>query len=408
MCETIGFSDWCILRQLWWGHRIPAYFVAVTDGKIFIVFQVYLHAMIRDAHGRKMSKSLGNVIDPLDVIRGVTLAELNHQLTAGNLDAKELAIAQASQVSDYPKLRRGYQPLALLTSYIPLCTSNQGIVECGTDALRFALLAYTSQGRDISLDVLRVQDYRFFCNKIWQAVRFTLMQLGSEYKARPFADYWLSLSEAVGIPINPYTCLFNIPPRFMISGSTICVTSTWNLLSQQSHQYPFNVEQVEADVAFAVNVIRKVRSLRPDYELTNKTKTDVVYASVGSEDDHRCLTLLIPLTETLASSNKVEVLLHSTVTPESIPSGCAHVTILSRCSVDIGLQGIINVERELVKLVGKKEKNEALVAELLQQEGRPDYEEKVPLPVRVANTEKKEALLVEMKSIEAAIAAFSG
>ncbi|KHJ86544.1 HEAT repeat protein, partial [Oesophagostomum dentatum] len=127
--------------------------------------EVYLHAMIRDAHGRKMSKSLGNVIDPLDVIRGVTLAELNHQLTAGNLDAKELAIAQAGQARDYPK----------------------GIPECGTDALRFALLAYTSQGRDINLDVLRVQGYRFFCNKIWQAVRFTLMQLGSDYKAKPFA-----------------------------------------------------------------------------------------------------------------------------------------------------------------------------------------------------------------------------
>ncbi|KHJ87011.1 hypothetical protein OESDEN_13221, partial [Oesophagostomum dentatum] len=105
---------------------------------------------------------------------------------------------------------------------------------------------------------------------------------------------------------------------------------------------------------------------------------------------------------------QVEVLLQSTITPESIPSGCAHVTISSRCSVDIALQGIINVERELVKLAGKKEKNEALVAKLLEQEGRPDYEEKVPLPVRVANTEKKEALLVEMKSIEAAIAALSG
>ncbi|PIO68932.1 putative valine--tRNA ligase [Teladorsagia circumcincta] len=256
--------DWCISRQLWWGHRIPAYFITVNDGKTpagdpcdghywvsahseelalqkaakrfsvdpkFIqlkwdedvldtwfssgmwpfaimgwpenttdmqlyfpsnvletghdilffwvarmVFmsqeltgklpfkEVYLHAMIRDAHGRKMSKSFGNVIDPLDVIRGVTLAELNRQLTTGNLDAKELAIAQAGQARDYPK----------------------GIPECGTDALRFALLAYTSQGRDINLDVLRVQGYRFFCNKIWQAVRFTMMQLGSDYHAEPF------------------------------------------------------------------------------------------------------------------------------------------------------------------------------------------------------------------------------
>lgn len=57
-----------------------------------------------------------------------------------------------------------------------------GIPECGTDAVRFALISYTSQSRDINLDVLRVQGYRFFCNKIWQAVRFTLMQLDIDFK----------------------------------------------------------------------------------------------------------------------------------------------------------------------------------------------------------------------------------
>lgn len=138
--------------------------------------------MIRDAHGRKMSKSLGNVIDPLDVIRcgrqfsslsvcaqrglffrGVTLEDLNRQLTTGNLDAKELAIAQAGQARDYPKV----QNFVHLLFYACSSTSNvEGIPECGTDALRFALLAYTSQGRDINLDVLRVQGYRFFCNKV--------------------------------------------------------------------------------------------------------------------------------------------------------------------------------------------------------------------------------------------------
>ncbi|VDM67703.1 unnamed protein product [Strongylus vulgaris] len=179
----------------------------------------------------------------------------------------------------------------------------------------------------------------------------------------------------------------------------------------ESSQYCFINERIEADVAFAMSVIRTVRSLRSDYELTNKTKTDL-YVSVSDEKDYRCLTSLISLIETLASSNKVEVLLQSNITAESIPSGCAHVTISSRCSVDIGLQvnfrgrlllscllclffkGIINVERELAKLSGKKEKNEAFVAKLLEQESRPDYEEKVPLPVRIANTEKVSSLSV--------------
>jgi len=124
--------------------------------------EVYLHAMVRDAHGRKMSKSLGNVIDPIDVIRGVTLAALQAQLEQGNLDKREVAKAQAGQQRDYP----------------------QGIPECGTDALRFALCAYTAQGRDINLDVLRVHGYRRFCNKLWQATRFALQHaLGTDYAA---------------------------------------------------------------------------------------------------------------------------------------------------------------------------------------------------------------------------------
>uniref|UniRef100_A0A0K2UCH4 Valine--tRNA ligase n=1 Tax=Lepeophtheirus salmonis TaxID=72036 RepID=A0A0K2UCH4_LEPSM len=249
-----GIRDWCISRQLWWGHRIPAYFVSiegkppldstddnnwvtghtVEDANIkaakkfnvdiskikltqdedvldtwfssalfpFSVFgwpnetldlkayypgslletghdilffwvarmvffgqkltgnlpfkEVYFHAMVRDAHGRKMSKSLGNIVDPLDVISGISLPDLQATLLKGNLDPKEIARAQAGQKQDYPN----------------------GIPECGTDALRFALCSYTAQGRDINLDVLRIQGYRFFCNKLWNATKFALMYLG--------------------------------------------------------------------------------------------------------------------------------------------------------------------------------------------------------------------------------------
>lgn len=79
--------------------------------------------MVRDAHGRKMSKSLGNVIDPLEVINGVSLEDLHKRLLEGNLDPKELAVAKEGQVKDFPK----------------------GIEECGADALRFALVSYTAQ-----------------------------------------------------------------------------------------------------------------------------------------------------------------------------------------------------------------------------------------------------------------------
>jgi valyl-tRNA synthetase len=253
--------DWCISRQLWWGHRIPAYHVTFigeesktsddTDNKYWISAQneaeamkkalakfpnytadkiklnhdedvldtwfssgifpfsicgwpektndlekyypgslletghdilffwvarmvlmgqeltgklpfdtVYLHALIRDAHGRKMSKSLGNMINPIDVIEGTTLSALNNTLLQYNLNAKELEKAQKGQGEDYPN----------------------GIPECGTDALRFALCAYTAQGRDINLDVLRIQGYRHFCNKLWNATKFAMMNgLGNDF-----------------------------------------------------------------------------------------------------------------------------------------------------------------------------------------------------------------------------------
>ena len=86
--------------------------------------EIFCHAMIRDAHGRKMSKSLGNVIDPVDVIQGISLEDLHSKLFEGNLDKREIDKAKAGQKADFPN----------------------GIPECGTDALRFALCAYTSGG----------------------------------------------------------------------------------------------------------------------------------------------------------------------------------------------------------------------------------------------------------------------
>jgi len=128
---------------------------------------VYLHPMVRDAHGRKMSKSLGNVLDPLDVIEGITLKELQAGLRANqNIDPSELKKALAGQRKDYPK----------------------GISECGTDALRFALCSYTSsQSTDINLSVDKVVAYRNWCNKVWQATRFILSTLPDDFEPAPYA-----------------------------------------------------------------------------------------------------------------------------------------------------------------------------------------------------------------------------
>lgn len=121
--------------------------------------EVFCHPLVRDAHGRKMSKSLGNVINPIDIIDGASLDKLHGQLLQGNLDPKEIAKAQAGQRKDFPK----------------------GIPQCGADALRFTLCNYVSGGRDVNLDTNRVEGYRHFCNKLWNATKFALLKLQGDF-----------------------------------------------------------------------------------------------------------------------------------------------------------------------------------------------------------------------------------
>ncbi|KAL7568285.1 hypothetical protein ACA910_022622 [Epithemia clementina (nom. ined.)] len=116
---------------------------------------VLLHSLVRDKEGRKMTKSRGNVIDPLDIIDGCSLESMQERLDAGNLAEDEVARAKANNKVEFP----------------------QGIPECGSDALRFGLLTYTAQGGDMNMDVKIIVGYRMFCNKLWQAMRFALRYL---------------------------------------------------------------------------------------------------------------------------------------------------------------------------------------------------------------------------------------
>ncbi|KAF3923953.1 hypothetical protein ABW21_db0200057 [Orbilia brochopaga] len=122
--------------------------------------EVYCHGLIRDSEGRKMSKSLGNVIDPLDVIYGIQLQGLHDKLSGGNLDPKEVTAATKYQKTAFP----------------------QGIPQCGADALRFTLISYTTGSLDINTEINVFHGYRKFCNKIFQATKYVLGKLDDNFK----------------------------------------------------------------------------------------------------------------------------------------------------------------------------------------------------------------------------------
>ncbi|KAL7136621.1 hypothetical protein ABFS83_10G042000 [Erythranthe nasuta] len=148
------------------GHDILFFWVARTVmlgmklGGDVPFRKVYLHPIICDARGREMSKLLGNAIDPLEVINGIELKGLHKKLDdESSLDQNELEIAKEDYVNDFP----------------------DGIPECGADALRFALVSYAAQSDKIKLDIEKVVEYRQWCNKLWDAMRFAMTKLGDDY-----------------------------------------------------------------------------------------------------------------------------------------------------------------------------------------------------------------------------------
>ncbi|KAH9916527.1 tRNA synthetases class I-domain-containing protein [Fomitopsis serialis] len=483
-----GIQDWCISRQLWWGHRCPAYFVRIEGQEqdrwqywvvgrtvdeaterakkqdedvldtwfssglwpfsimgwpdkvletgwdilffwvarmvmLGITTPVFCHAMIRDAHGRKMSKSLGNVIDPIDT----------------------------GQKKDFPK----------------------GIPQCGTDALRFALCAYSSGGRDINLSIMRVEGYRKFCNKVFNATKFAMLKLDEEFVPEPVArptgneslverwildklnfaadklnrdlerrdffeatiavhnfwlyelcDVYIEAMKAMTDESAPsvtkkssqqtlYTCL-DYGLRMLHPFMPFVTEELWQRLPRRLNDptpsimvssFPisdkaFAFPGAEKEFELVYDVVRSGRSLAASYNLQKDAQ---LFVRVESDKEAALIEGQVPTLLALMKNFKTAKIVR---TIEEIPAGCGSDVISPTTVAYILVRGQVDLDNEINKSEKKLDLARINLDKTRKAESHPDYEQTVPADVRAANEEKRKLLETEVANLESSIAMF--
>ncbi|WP_199611208.1 valine--tRNA ligase [Flocculibacter collagenilyticus] len=525
-------QDWCISRQLWWGHRIPAWYdeqgnvyvgrteaevrsennladdiklsqdddvldtwfssalwtfstlgwpentedlktfhptdVLVTGFDIIFFWvarmimmtmhfikdennkpqvpfkKVYVTGLIRDDEGNKMSKSKGNVIDPLDMIDGISLEDLLEKRT-GNMMQPQLAAKIKKQTEkQFPN----------------------GIEAHGTDALRFTLAALASTGRDINWDMKRLEGYRNFCNKLWNASRYVLMnteeqdcgfgdspgemtfsladkwimgqyqntikayrdamdnyrfdiaaQTLYEFTWNQFCDWYLELTKPVlfkgneaqqrGTRHTLVTVLESLL-RLMHPIMPFITETIWQsvapLANRQANTimnqaYPeFESDKVDtqamADLEWLKSFILAIRTVRGEMDIAPSKPLDVLLRNV-SEDDQRRLDENQTFLSAMAKLESITVLTENEQAPASAAS------ILGDMEILIPMAGLIDKDAELARIAKALEKIEKDLQRTAGKLQNENFVSKAPPAV----IEKEQAKLAEMESTKAKLIA---
>jgi len=517
-----NIEDWCISRQIWWGHRIPAWYddhgnvyvghdinevrsknrlpddfpltqdedvldtwfssalwpfstlgwpdkteelekyyptnVLVTGFDIIFFWvarmimmglkfmddvpfrEIYVHGLVRDAEGQKMSKSKGNVLDPLDVIDGIDLESLVKKRTS--------AVMQTHQVERIEKLTRKNFP--------------DGIPAFGTDAMRFTFASLATTGRDVVFAPSRIEGYRNFCNKLWNATRYVLMQTegkdtglledGSDnpdvvlsladrwiisrlqhietriaqhfknsrldlmaqdlyaFVWEDYCDWYLELSKPVlfndatpvneqrgtrrtlvraletilrlNHPIIPFIteeCWQNVAPLAGCKGSTIMLQPYPEADSSMID------EKAEHGLEWVKTFVSGIRRIRSEMDIAPGKSLSVLLQN-ASDDDRRLYNDNQSFINTLAKLDKVEWLDEKQEAPESA------IALVGEMKILIPLAGLIDKEAELARLekeIGKLQVNvDKTTAKLVNK----NFIDKAPTAV----VEKERARLAEM------------
>lgn len=498
-----NIQDWCISRQIWWGHRIPAWYdesgavyvgysekqvrekynipagdiltqdndvldtwfssalwtfstlgfpentkrlqmfhptsVLVTGFDIIFFWvarmimmglkftgdvpfrEVYIHGLVRDAEGNKMSKSKGNVLDPLDLIDGVDLETLVQKRTTGLMQPEMAPRIEKSTRDQFPN---GIQPY-------------------GTDALRFTFAALASTGRDIRFDTGRIEGYRNFCNKLWNATRYVLMNteekdvgLNNENIDLSLADKWIiSQLQKVEKEVTTHFETY----RFDLAAQTI-YEFVWNeycdwylefskpVLTGNASEtlqrgtrrtlvrvletilrllhpiMPFITEELwqkvaplagkegstimlqpypkfeeakvdlnaETEIAWVKEVILGIRRIRSEMNISPAKQLSVLVQN-GSESDLQKLQNNQLLISTLSRLQNIELLDSNATPPESA------ITLVGEMKILIPLAGLIDKEAELKRLNKEIDKVRKEHDKLSSKLENPNFIEKAPV-----------------------------